>query len=316
MSTLRSALALWTLALILLTSTSHANPFPLEYDGVLLNRACATACGSQCCNSGSTCGVNSAGQPTCLETASGTWQYYTFTYTQTDFVTGISTSSSYITPTPTATSACQASLGETQCGGQCCGAAETCEDQRCVAGGSSAAVATPPLRQTSSGVSTVTQTGTPTTGFIAPIDSSGATVIAQASTTSGLSGGAIAGIVIGVLAGVVLLLILCAWCCVRGALDGLLALLGLGRRRRQETTYIEERRSRRTGGAQAGRRTWFGTRHSAEGSEKGSSGLGFWATLALILGAISLCLGLRRRDDGDEKTEYTYEYYDTSESKL
>ncbi|KAL1964652.1 hypothetical protein VTN77DRAFT_6678 [Rasamsonia byssochlamydoides] len=309
----------------------QSNPFPLEYDNILVDRACANPCGyySQlCCTSTQTCGTNSAGQAVCLdgESNSGTWEYYTTTYTATDLVTITSVWSSWVTPTPTSgASTCQLSLGESICGSSCCSAAEICDNGVCVAGSSSAVAvptATPPLRPTSSGVATVTETSAPTTTvpFIAPVGTNGATIVAKASSGGGLSGGAIAGIVIGTIAGVFLLLALCFCFCLRGALDGLLALLGLGPRRRKETTYVEERYSHHSS-ERPERRTWFGTRPSRpEGSEGGkSSGLGFWGTLALILGAIALCLGLRRRENRDEKSDYytntgSYSYYSYDDS--
>ncbi|KKA20800.1 hypothetical protein T310_5163 [Rasamsonia emersonii CBS 393.64] len=318
------------------TQPVQSTPFPLEYDNILVDRACANPCGYYgqiCCTSTQTCGTNSAGQAVCLEDgqsgesgSSGTWKYYTTTYTTAEQVTVTSVWSSYITPAPTSSaSTCQVSLGESICGSSCCNAAEVCENGVCVAGSSSAAVipsATPPLRPTSSGAATVTETSAPTTTmpFIAPVGTDGATVVAQASG-HGLSGGAIAGIVIGTIAGVFLLLALCFCFCLRGALDGLLALIGLGPRRRRETTHVEERYSHH-GSERPERRTWFGTRPSRpEGSEGGkSSGLGFWGTLALIAGAIALCLGLRRRESRDEKsTDYytdtaSYSYYSYGDS--
>jgi hypothetical protein len=235
------------LAVLSLVQSSGANPFPIEYDGILLNRRCDKACGyySQlCCASSQTCGMNSAGQAVCLDSAqaeSGSWQYFTTTFTRTDFVTVVSTGSSYVTPPPVATASCSLSLGESQCGSSCCNAAEICQNGVCIAGSTPGATATAPLRPTSG--ATVTQIATTTLGFTAPVDTNGATVIAPASS-GGLSGGAIAGIVIGVIAGLVLLLILCIWCCWRGTkgiFDGLLGIFGFGPRRRRDTTFVEER---------------------------------------------------------------------------
>lgn len=315
---MRSFKALSVLAILSLVQSSGATPFPVEYDGTLLNRRCDKLCGwvQLCCTSSQTCGTNSADQAVCLDSVAavsaptGSWQYFTTTITRTDLVTVVSTYSSYVTPAPVATASCSLSLGESVCGSNCCSAAESCQNGACIAGPGSSpvATATEPLRPTSSGVTTVTTT----LGFIAPVGTNGATVIAAASSGGGLSGGAIAGIVIGVIAGVILLLLLCAYFCVRGALDGLLELFGFRPRRRRDTTYVEERYSHRSrAGDRPERRSWFGTRPSRpEGDEKKTSSFGFWTTLALIGGALALCLGLRKRTD--DKTDYNSTYYSYS----
>lgn len=336
-----SALAL----LIACMQPVQCNPVPATEEGVLEERACSNPCGyySQlCCTSSQTCSTNGLGQAVCVDgspapTTAGSWQYYTTTYTRTDLTTVTSVYSSYITAAPTSgANTCVASLGQTICGTSCCSPAEICDNGVCIAAGSSSnggmpgvtQTATPPLRPTSSGVSTVTATSAPTTTlpFIAPVSTNGATVIAQASSGGGgLSGGAIAGIVIGVVAGVFFLILLCACLCIRGAIDGLLSLLGLRSRERKDSTYVEERVSRHSHG-EPERRTWFGTRPSRPadgGSEKKSSGLGFWAWTALIVGALALCLGLRRaaRDEKDDRSDgpgssyYYYSDYYTSASE-
>jgi hypothetical protein len=331
--------------LIACTQPAQCNPLPGAEEGVLEERACSNPCGyySQlCCTSSQTCSTNSLGQAVCVDgtgspaPTAGSWQYYTTTYTRTDLTTVTSVYSSYITAAPTSgASTCAASLGETTCGTSCCSAAQICDNGVCIAAASSSdaglpgatATATPPLRPTSSGISTVTQTNAPTTTlpFVAPVATNGTTVIAQASSGGGgLSGGAIAGIVIGAIAGVFFLILLCACLCIRGAIDGILALLGLRSRKRKDTTYVEERVSHHSHG-EPERRTWFGTRPSrpARASEKKKSGLGFWAWLALIVGAIALCLGLRRsareekseHGDGPGSSYYYYSDYYTSASE-
>ncbi|KAL2004074.1 hypothetical protein VTN02DRAFT_579 [Thermoascus thermophilus] len=323
--------ALSILALLGLSRPSRATPFPLEYDSVLLiNRGCTNPCGYNgwlCCASSQTCSTNSDGQAVCLDGGgqSGQWEIFTTTFvqTETDVTTITSTYSSFVSKPTGNSGSCKPTLGETPCGDVCCSASQMCENKVCVDGASSAyfssffaptATATPPLRPTSSGIETVTQTGGPTTtmGFIAPVGTNGASLIGvKASSGGGLSGGAIAGIVIGVLAGVALLLFLWLCCCARGALDGLVACC-FGRRRRRETTYVEERYSHHAHGsntaAAAQGRTWFGTRPSrTEERPKKDSGLGMLATIGLFLGALALCLGLRRRRNrDDEKSEYTY----------
>jgi len=310
------------LAVLSLVQSLSASPFPAEYDGILLNRRCDKLCGwnlQLCCTSSQTCGTNSADQAVCLDSVpaasapTGSWQYFTTTITRTDLVTVVSTYSSYVTPAPVATVSCSLSLGESVCGSNCCSAAEICQNGACIAGSSPIATATAPLRPTSSGVTTVTTT----LGFIAPVNTNGATVVAQASGGGGLSGGAIAGIVIGVIAGLILLFIICTWFCAKGALNSLLAIFGLGPRRRRDKTYVDERYSHHSHGERP-ERSWFGTRPSRpEVGEKKKSGFGFLTTLAVIGGTIALWLGLRKRDNDKSdynSTYYTYSYEDYSTS--
>ncbi|KAJ5595358.1 uncharacterized protein N7459_001566 [Penicillium hispanicum] len=315
--------------LLNLIPSAVATPLALEEND--LEKRCSNPCGSGgwlCCNAGQTCSTNSANQAVCLDgsgSGSGSgWNYYTTTYVVTEVEASTVTSvwSSHIATATSATETCRVDLGESKCGTTCCDAAQECQDGQCVAESSSVAVtaaATPGTRETSSGASTVTQTSAPTTteGFIAPVGTDGAQLIGAKATGShsGLSGGAIAGIVVGTIAGVVLLLLLCGCLCFKGALDGLLAALGLRNRRRKETTYVEERYSHHSQGSRPrpqGGRTWFGTRPAAatesEVSEKKSKWSG-WGTVAIVLGALALCLGLKRRRDrehDDDRTDYTY----------
>ncbi|RHZ74679.1 hypothetical protein CDV55_108134 [Aspergillus turcosus] len=268
---------------------------PLEFEEASLEKRCANPCGyySQlCCTSSQTCGTNSQGQAVCLDSSAGsggTWEYYTTTV----------------------------DLGETACGSTCCGAAYVCANDQCIVGSSSiwatattatdtTATATPPVRGTTQSTMTQTATATTTQGFIAPVGTDGATLIGVHAAGGGLSGGAIAGIVIGVIAGVFSLLLLCACLCCKGAIDVLVACLCPGRRKRKDTTYVEERYHHHAHGSKPEGRTWFGARPAAsEGSEKKSK-WGSLATIGIILGALALCLGLRRRKDQDEKSDYTY----------
>lgn len=156
-----------------------------------------------------------------------------------------------------------------------------------------------------------------------PTGAAGSTLVPTEENNSGLSGGAIAGIVIGVILGVLLLLLLCLFCCARALFDTLLAIFGIGKKRKHshEETYIEEHHH--GGGAAGGR--WYGAgrpaRPSRAGSEKHSGakkGLG----LAAGLGGLALALGLKRHQDHkvDDKsttvsgTSYMYSDY-TSTSK-
>ncbi|KAH8697477.1 hypothetical protein BGW36DRAFT_359265 [Talaromyces proteolyticus] len=338
-----------TFSVLLATIAQLAQSTPVQLDenvaeediieNTLEERSCSNPCGyySQlCCTSSQTCTTNSLGQAECVagsagSTGSGSWQFYTTTFTETNLATVTSVYSSYITAAPTSTATCAVSLGESVCGTSCCSAEEICDNGVCVAGSSTDEAATgtasPAVRPTSSGAETVTATASATTtvGFIAPVGTNGATVVAQASGGHGLSGGAIAGIVIGVIAGVFLLILLCACLCIRGVVDTVLGMLGLRSKKRRDTTYVEERISHHSHGAEPARRTWFGTRPSRPDHGEKKSGFGTLAWLAVIAGAVALCLGLRRRNKEEEKSEYsygpgssyyTYYSYDASESEL
>lgn len=313
--------------------------------------------GQLCCGAGQSCFTDSAGQAQCgtsggggtnQQNNNGQWQLYTTTYVETDFVTRTSIYSSLIgapatvvAPTlneaPAVTSVpCSTELNEIPCGGICCAQGQYCQWQgQCgaVAGGngdfSSAYLSSVMntgsafIRPTSNAVETVTSTGSATTTvpFQTPTAASGGSTSGMQSTTSnnGLSGGAIAGIVIGVLFGIALLLLLCACFCFKGLADGVLALLGLGpRRRKTETTYVEERHSTHGGG----NRRWFGAGPArVDRPKRDSGGLGGFAAVAAGLTALAIALGLKRRRDRRDKNSYgsgsSYSSYDygTSASK-
>lgn len=327
-----SIISVLSTPLLLLNLAGNAIASPL----IIAERGtCANPCGwggEYCCSANEAC-TTSNGQALCVNGGGGGggWQYYTTTWTATETETTTvvsvwSSSAPATTPAPTGTGTCKYDLGESVCGTICCDATQDCVDGQCVEGSSSAAVTgepTPGIRPTSNGASTATQTSSPTTteGFIAPVGTDGADLIGAKATSShsGLSGGAIAGIVIGVIAGVILLFLLCACLCFKEALDGILAALGFGKRRRRKETTTYEHYSHHSGGSRPRPqgRTWFGTRpNDSEISEKKSSGKG-WAYAAVVLGALALCLGLRRRKEehDDGSTDYTYpsSYYYYSE---
>ncbi|ERF76109.1 hypothetical protein EPUS_01442 [Endocarpon pusillum Z07020] len=337
---------------------------PKQEDNVIAKRQCATHCGfygQVCCGPNEVCITDANNQAQCgpagaqvtvaatTAAGQGNWQYYTTTYVQTDLRTITSTFSTFfpistqnLIVTSTAASQCRYSLGESPCGSICCASGQYCMadiNQCAAAGGGSSAyfssfytvtqVASVPVRPTSNTVLTVTSTGvaTATVPYSTPVGTDGSTIIGAQPTTQGqrLSGGAIAGIVIGVIAGIIILFLICVCCCARGAIDGIMGIFGGGRKRRTETTYIEERRSHR--GSRPAGRTWFGARPArvdrTEKRKKTGGGLGGLATVTAGLGALALLLGLKRRRDqrNDAKSSSSYSYYDesftgTSESSL
>jgi len=167
--------------------------------------------------------------------------------------------------------------------------------------------------------------------LVAPATATGtSTVITGANTNNGLSGGAIAGIVIGVIAGIILLLLFCFCCIIKAGFDGLLAIFGLGKKKRRSTErveVIEERYSRHGSGTASRRNThngWFGGGRPARVTEtrkKKSTGLGGLGAVGAGLLGLAAILGLKRRHDKNEKPPRSdisssyYSYTDTSASK-
>jgi hypothetical protein len=116
--------------------------------------------------------------------------------------------------------------------------------------------------------------------------------VSPGGTAGGLSGGAIAGIVVGTLAGVALLLLLCACCVVRGLWHGLLALLGIRKKKETKTVIEEERYTRH--GRREGHGSWYGGRPSTAASRKEKSKGAGLLGIGAALGTLALLLGLRR----------------------
>lgn len=277
----------------------------------------------------------------------GYWEYITSTITDQEVYT--TTMSEYVgvTAAATATGKCQYALNETPCGSICCAGNQYCayagqcsaadngdssSDETVAAtaaGGvtatetesssSGATVVAPgaPIRGTSSANTVVTQTQSPTTTvpFMPPVATGANITMTQDEHHSGgLSGGAIAGIVIGVLVGLFLLGLICFYCCLKGLLDGVLALFGLGKRRkRTEVEEYERRTHHSSGGGGPVRRTWWGAsrpsrveRREERRSSTGRDLLGWGAGL----GALWAILGLKRRNRRRNEEKYS-EYSET-----
>lgn len=311
---------MWPLSLVglaavsaLLAPAALAKPYPVHLDELLqvhnasqLQPRQAAACASGitcgydgwlCCPSGSKCYTDANNQAQCDTSGSaaagaGTWVTHTTTWVQTvDLVTYTSLYSTFLPATATAT--CKDS--QSPCGsGRCCDSGYYCltSSNTCalIGGGSSGGIAP-----------TVTYTGTPTATqpFSSPIPTGAAGGgLTETGASGGLSGGAIAGIVIGVILGIFLLFLLCLFCCARALFDTILAIFGLGKKRKHthEETYIEEHHH--SGGAAGGGR-WYGgrpARPSRVGSEKhggAKKGLG----MAAALGGMALALGLKKKHD-------------------
>ncbi|KAF1350611.1 hypothetical protein EJ07DRAFT_159536 [Lizonia empirigonia] len=330
-----------TLALLALTASAAAKPYPVHDEALLqlhnatqLSRRAAcdgVSCGWDnwlCCPAGSTCETDASNQAQCgtASATTGGWVYFTTTYVETvGAVTVTSVGSSQLAGAAT-TAACGNS--QSPCGSVCCDSGLYCKASgtcALIAGGSSGGVvptvsASAPVRPTSSTLIVITYTGTPTTTvpFQTPIPTGANGSLTETTASSGLSGGAIAGIVIGVLLGILLLLLLCLFCCARALFDTLLGILGLGGRNRkhthEETTYISSHHS----GAGGGR--WYGSRPARPGAEK-KSGLGKGMGMAAALGRLALALGLKRgKERRDDKSttvsgsSYYYSDYTSSSS--
>ena len=338
---------------IFYASQSLANPFPrtlLQNDfptnhSLDLRQQCGgVTCGWNgwlCCGSNQAC-ATSNDQALCVAAATGgaggSWQVYTTTYVETDFNTITTTYSALAggaAPTSSPGGTCNANLGETSCGSQCCQQDEWCNGNECIGYGGSSSGAPVTNSQgstisnfiapTSVGVATVTSSMsiTTTVPFQTPVGSSGSVITGQmVSTNTGLSPGAIAGIVIGVLVGLFILFLILACLCCRSIFDAI-----LGRNKRKETTtYIETHHSHHGSGGPPPRRRWFGVlpARADRPEKKKSSGFGGLLGVGALLGGLALLLGLRRRSQkkADEKTEYsvsdyTYSYddYTTSASE-
>jgi hypothetical protein len=248
--------------------------------------------------------------------------------------------SSYAAASSPGAISCDTDKGESYCGYMCCASNQVCASSgQCAAATTSAPVATNtgvststsfsvPLRPTSGGTTVVTSTTTGSKTSTVPYEAPAGTAngIAYGSTKhSGLSGGAIAGIVIGVIVGIFLLLLICFCCCLKGAADTLLALIGLGpKKRRTEETYIEHDTHHSGGrpsggmlGGMFGGGRPSGSAYNSRPPPK-KSGIGLKGVLT-GLAALAAILGIKRKlEHHDEKsstatyTDSGYMYSDSS----
>ncbi|EKG16677.1 hypothetical protein MPH_06131 [Macrophomina phaseolina MS6] len=312
---------------ILTGNDPQVDQIPIEqleefHNITLVKRACDYPCGwsgQLCCEAAGACYTDSNNQAQCgaasVTGGSGSWHYWTSTWVETDTITRTEIYSSYIggggatvSAQATGTSiACNTDKGESSCGSICCASDQYCQlNNQCAAAGMT----------NSPGVSaTATASATTTIPFETPV-ATGATAPVSAGESGGdgggLSAGAIAGIVIGVLAGILLLALLCLFCCAKAAFDGLLALLGLGKKKRRSTEYVEEyhRHSHGGGSRHSG---WYGDRPARPPPPKKSGGLGLGGLLA-GLGAAGALFGMKKRhddryDDKTTTTDYSSYYY-------
>jgi ubiquitin-activating enzyme E1 len=309
-----------------------------QNEPLLAKRQCAEAniCGWErtlCCENGQSCSTNAVGQAVCVagagaDSTGGSWQFSTAVVTQTGVITQTSVYSTFI---PAATGGVCSASGDCAAGYYCTGEG-TCKPIAGPTPGVTPGIVNPsaPLRPTSSGLIIVTATGSPTATlpFSTPIPTgANGTLVESNSGGGGLSGGAIAGIVIGVILGIILLLLICFYCCAKSAFSAILAIFGLGKKRktREETTYIEEHHHSGSAAAGGGRR-WYGQGGSSRPSrppKKSGGGLGGLLGVGAGLAGLAAVLGMKRKNDRrhDDKSTtvsgssyYSYGDY-TSSSK-
>ena len=311
-----------------------------------------------CCTGGTHCYTDSNDEAQCGATAAasyssaapgsyssaaggGYWVYVTTTTVMTNYETVTTVLSSYVAgassyapaASASATLHCNYALNQAPCGNICCKSGQYCaylgqcsaaaaEETTITTASGASATAGAPIRPTSSGVVVATVTSSPTTTvpFETPV-ATGANVTMTAihEHSGGLSGGAIAGIVIGVLVALFILGLICFYCCLKGLLDGCLALFGLGGRKRRRTTEVEEyeRRTHHSSGG-GGRRTWYGAskpsrveRRDKRESHVGRDALGLGAGLAGLWAILGMKRRSNRRKNEEKYSEYSYssDYY-------
>ncbi|KAF2405303.1 hypothetical protein EJ06DRAFT_20249 [Trichodelitschia bisporula] len=318
----------------------HIEHSPLLFERGNTCAAGTTSCGfygQLCCTSSESCITDSNNQAQCVAavqganaavSSSGAWAVYTSTWVETNLVTKTSVYSSWV-PAATGTGTCKPNWAnnESPCGSICCKSGQYCySDGVCAPAGANGFTTTgvgPIIRPTTGTGVIVTQTASPTTtmAFQTPAPANNGTAV---PSKSHLSGGAIAGIVIGVLLGIALLFLLCLFCCLKKGFEGILALLGIGRKKERRTRHVEETiisSRHRHGGAAvvAEDRRWYGggggraSSRVSDRRQKRTGGLGGMAAVTAGLGGLALALGLRRKEKRAKSevssTGYTYESY-------
>ena len=309
--------ALW----LLFANFAHdaaAHPFPKDdlhaagY-GYLMPRQCNQYCGYNnmfCCEQGTQC-YTADGIAGCSSDAGGGWAPYTTTWTLTQTFTKTYNSFVPAATAPPGTGDCvpAAGSGQIACGNICCASWQYCAYKgQCMANIPGPGPDPGPAPTHTGGAQTITTafsapyrvtsgTATATNSDTAAGAATSTGAVSPGSTAGGLSGGAIAGIVIGTIAGVALLLLICACCVVRGLWHGLLALLGIGGKKKKSETVIEEERYERRGSSHTHRDnhgSWYGGRPaSASARKEKSKGAGLLG-MGAALGTLALLLGLRR----------------------
>ncbi|KAF2688260.1 hypothetical protein K458DRAFT_415288 [Lentithecium fluviatile CBS 122367] len=285
-----------------------------------MRQACAgTPCGyynQLCCTNGESCSRNANDEAICVAVAAGasagatggSWSYSTVVITQTGVITQTSVFSTFIAAT---TGSCAASQ---VCNTECCQAGFYCGASGCL-----------PIAGSTPGV-TATGSPTATLPFSTPIPTgANGTLVESNAGGGGLSGGAIAGIVIGIILGTILLLLICFYCCAKSAFNAILAIFGLGKKRRtrEETTYIEEHHHSGSAAAGGGRR-WYGQGSSrpSRPPKKSGGGMGNLLGVGAGLAGLAAVLGMKRKNDRrhDDKSttvsgsSYSYSDYTSSSS--
>lgn len=365
----QSPLCLLNLILLFADLPVSAKPYPRNHllaelaNDTLDKRACTNPCGwsgQLCCASNQQCYTDSAGQAQCgamtgaaLITGNsqavggpGQWQYFTTTYVQTDFVTRVSTYSSYVggvgvaaasappsgapalsTYVPPATTSvglqCNIPCGSICCAsGQFCATAGQCQasgaDISSKAYGSYLASSTyvpsaslpysAPLRPTSGSAttSTSTQSVTTTVPFQTPVGTAGGIVYGTGQTTP--NKGLSGGAIAGIVIGVLLAIALLLLLCCFASVRGLIG----GRRKTVHKKTTSIRRSYQSGSIPPPRKAWYGAlmggrkRTRPSESEK-SKKHGFgFAKISAGLLALAVTLGIKRHQDRHKKVRSDY----------
>lgn len=349
---------LLSLLVVALSQTESVRAIPLFQDlgfGFLYGRQYGN-CGSEnqfTCSQGQGCfTANDVAYCSATDAAvggGGGYAVYTTTYTVTDLLLRTSTyTSSWQAAAPTQAWAPASNAicydAQTSCGIICCASTQGCASLgQCTDNPVASSLwsysdmpaptitstYSAPLRPTSGGVSTATVSASTTVPFLPPATASGSTLpISEHSSSGGLSPGAIAGIVIGVIVGIIILLLICFCCIVKAGFDGLLAIFGLGKKKRRTERITTEERYSRHGSAASRRDThtgWFGRPSRVDESrKKKSSGFGGLGAIGAGLAGLALILGLKRRHDAKKEKSsrsdisssyYTDSYTGTSASK-